>query len=337
MARDPDRLALKHKLLEVHYATRDVDAFGGLVQEMVDKGQDAVDADAWVRIRDMGRELAPNNPLYARDTDGESDWDGSSAVAATSDVVDPDTLSIADLELSELNAAYDEQSSSLSELDPPSEVSITLDMDSSSEFGMAPAAEAPQPATLDNLEPLDFEMPDAEKPHAGTEADDDVITDTLDLDSMMAEAEAAVDQGDSSLGLDSDFSAAELQAQLDELSDLSSLDSELADPQAQDAGTDSGALGLVAADTGAQDVGLDEPLSLDMAFDSEDTDTGVLEELNLDSESASGDDVGTKLDLARAYVEMGDQDGARSILEEVVVEGNELQRDDAEKMLAQLG
>ena len=337
MARDPDRLALKHKLLEVHYATRDVDAFGGLVQEMVDKGQDAVDADAWVRIRDMGRELAPNNPLYARDTDGESDWDGSSAVAATSDVVDPDTLSIADLELSELNAAYDEQSSSLSELDPPSEVSITLDMDSSSEFGMAPAAEAPQPATLDNLEPLDFEMPDAEKPHAGTEADDDVITDTLDLDSMMAEAEAAVDQGDSSLGLDSDFSAAELQAQLDELSDLSSLDSELADPQAQDAGTDSGALRLVAADTGAQDVGLDEPLSLDMAFDSEDTDTGVLEELNLDSESASGDDVGTKLDLARAYVEMGDQDGARSILEEVVVEGNELQRDDAEKMLAQLG
>ena len=33
-------------------------------------------------------------------------------------------------------------------------------------------------------------------------------------------------------------------------------------------------------------------------------------------------EVGTKLDLARAYMDMGDPDGARSILEEVLSEGN---------------
>ena len=36
-------------------------------------------------------------------------------------------------------------------------------------------------------------------------------------------------------------------------------------------------------------------------------------------------EVGTKLDLARAYVDMGDPAGARSILEEVLDEGDEVQ------------
>ena len=33
-------------------------------------------------------------------------------------------------------------------------------------------------------------------------------------------------------------------------------------------------------------------------------------------------EVGTKLDLARAYIDMGDPEGARSILEEVLDEGD---------------
>ena len=47
MERDPDRLALKHKLLEVHYATRDADAYVALATEMVNAGQDTADAEAW--------------------------------------------------------------------------------------------------------------------------------------------------------------------------------------------------------------------------------------------------------------------------------------------------
>jgi pilus assembly protein FimV len=45
------------------------------------------------------------------------------------------------------------------------------------------------------------------------------------------------------------------------------------------------------------------------------------------------DEVGTKLDLARAYIDMGDPDGARSILEEVIEEGDESQRQNAHTLL----
>ncbi|MDZ7644086.1 MAG: FimV/HubP family polar landmark protein [Woeseiaceae bacterium] len=44
-------------------------------------------------------------------------------------------------------------------------------------------------------------------------------------------------------------------------------------------------------------------------------------------------EVGTKLDLARAYVDMGDPGGARNILEEVLQEGDESQRQQAQKLL----
>jgi pilus assembly protein FimV len=47
-------------------------------------------------------------------------------------------------------------------------------------------------------------------------------------------------------------------------------------------------------------------------------------------------EVGTKLDLARAYVDMGDPDGARSILEEVLDEGDEGQRQQAQKLIESL-
>jgi pilus assembly protein FimV len=47
-------------------------------------------------------------------------------------------------------------------------------------------------------------------------------------------------------------------------------------------------------------------------------------------------EVATKLDLARAYQEMGDQAGAREILDEVMSEGDDSQRAMAEELLAQI-
>lgn len=47
-------------------------------------------------------------------------------------------------------------------------------------------------------------------------------------------------------------------------------------------------------------------------------------------------EVGTKLDLARAYVDMGDPSGARSILEEVLDEGDHGQRQQAQQLLDSL-
>ncbi len=51
---------------------------------------------------------------------------------------------------------------------------------------------------------------------------------------------------------------------------------------------------------------------------------------------AGTDEAATKLDLARAYVEMGDVDGARDILEEVALEGNDEQKAEAQDLLKNL-
>lgn len=48
------------------------------------------------------------------------------------------------------------------------------------------------------------------------------------------------------------------------------------------------------------------------------------------------DEVATKLDLAQAYIDMGDADGARDILSEVLTEGDETQRGEAKEMLGRL-
>ena len=48
-------------------------------------------------------------------------------------------------------------------------------------------------------------------------------------------------------------------------------------------------------------------------------------------------DASTKLDLARAYEEMGDREGAREILREVIHDGDEVQQSEAKAMLAKLG
>ena len=57
--------------------------------------------------------------------------------------------------------------------------------------------------------------------------------------------------------------------------------------------------------------------------------TSELQEL----EPVTMSEVGTKLDLARAYMDMGDPDGARSILEEVLQEGNVSQKQEAQRLV----
>ena len=48
------------------------------------------------------------------------------------------------------------------------------------------------------------------------------------------------------------------------------------------------------------------------------------------------DEAATKLDLARAYIDMGDAEGARGILEEVMAEGNPEQKKQAQDLVAQI-
>ncbi|MGE8063154.1 FimV/HubP family polar landmark protein [Pseudomonas sp. NPDC089547] len=82
-----------------------------------------------------------------------------------------------------------------------------------------------------------------------------------------------------------------------------------------------------------------ESPSLEPHFTSEDAaeqpEPEPLDDLDFDFFSGS-DEVATKLDLARAYIDMGDNQGARDILDEVVKDGDDGQRQEAEDMLSRL-
>ena len=75
------------------------------------------------------------------------------------------------------------------------------------------------------------------------------------------------------------------------------------------------------------------------AFDLPDTSTVEVPvaEVSDDEFFAGEDAIGTKLDLAKAYLDMGDPDGARSMLEEVLAEGAPAQQDEARKLIAEIG
>ncbi len=93
---------------------------------------------------------------------------------------------------------------------------------------------------------------------------------------------------------------------------------------------------------------LDEPLDLederfsslegDMASDSQVS--GPEGDLNVsqgkEDDSIIGDEVETKLELARAFMEIGDADGARGILQEVEEDGTPKQKETASELLSQL-
>jgi len=64
-----------------------------------------------------------------------------------------------------------------------------------------------------------------------------------------------------------------------------------------------------------------------------------LTDLNLDAPAGGeggAEAVGTKLELAKAYLEIGDKDGAREILQEVAKEGSSAQKEEAKKLIASL-
>ncbi|MGH8173582.1 MAG: FimV/HubP family polar landmark protein [Rhodanobacteraceae bacterium] len=59
--------------------------------------------------------------------------------------------------------------------------------------------------------------------------------------------------------------------------------------------------------------------------------------LTVDEDEFPGEDgVSTKLDLAKAYLDMGDPEGARSMLEEVLAEGNDAQKGEARRLMGEI-
>lgn len=335
MEREENRLELKHKLLEVYYATQNRDAYVTLAQDMLNAGQDIGDPDAWARAKEMGRELDAANPLFQ----AEGAATGKAAADATSvfeefvdtatepepvTTVEEDSLSLDDLDLSsladELGADEQEDSELLaSELDSgDTELTSALDeVEKSLE----------EDSLLDtSLESLELDLPDL---------DSEDLASALNLDESLGDSPSS---GESAKDIDAlrvedaELSVEELQAQLEELSDLSMLDTDLSQLKADLDSTEA-----AEPEPGPGGDALDQPLSLDEAFELDDLDDAQeIEEFAEVGGPVDEDAAGTKLDLARAYIEMGDLDGARGILDEVKQEGNAEQQQEAEKLLGDM-
>ncbi|HSX72158.1 MAG TPA: FimV/HubP family polar landmark protein, partial [Pseudomonas sp.] len=153
---------------------------------------------------------------------------------------------------------------------------------------------------------------DSETKPSETAAEDDFL---LSLDDEPVAPLASGVETDPDMPADFDLSLADetpatpaedsFAAQLDEVSaELDELSGDLADEP------------VVQPDTGSSTAGLD----MDDDFD-----------------FLSGtDETATKLDLARAYIDMGDSEGARDILDEVIAEGSEGQQQEARDLISKL-
>jgi len=123
--------------------------------------------------------------------------------------------------------------------------------------------------------------------------------------------------------------ASDLELQLEDLEslrdlDLSSLSDELSAVEQPSAGSK----------TSRSDDA--EKRSLDIPSVGKDSLTSDVLSSQWQTDSGMWDEVATKLDLARAYIEMEDPEAARVILEEVAQEGNQDQRAEAAEMMARL-
>jgi pilus assembly protein FimV len=163
---------------------------------------------------------------------------------------------------------------------------------------------------------LDLDAPS--KPAAV--AEDDFL---LSLDDEPTAAEASFDLPAEDAGGDFDLSAD---------FDLSLNDEVPAQPS-----SDSFAAQLdeVSAELDLLSDDLDQPADLDISPSTASASAALDNDDDFDFLSGT-DETATKLDLARAYIDMGDTEGARDILDEVITEGNEDQQQDARELIANL-
>ena len=78
---------------------------------------------------------------------------------------------------------------------------------------------------------------------------------------------------------------------------------------------------------------------IERSLDELEADGLLTPDLDEDAQFSFDDDAdtsATKLDLARAYIDMGDDDGAREILGEVISEGDSNQQGEANELLGKL-
>ncbi|QMV61345.1 FimV family protein [Pseudomonas berkeleyensis] len=343
---EPQRSDLRLKLMEVYAELGDREGFARQDNELREIG--GVNAEA--------EQLKSKYPAMAAFVGA-----GTVAAAAAADD-DLGEFSLDDLTLDEPNKdaplaadnmddafdlSLDDLESDLGrDASPAQDGATTLSLDDDLDFGLVDEPTA-SPATASD--DLDFDLAldddkvelsqpasdlsefsldlDEPAPAASDEADDFLLS--LD-DDIAATAQPVDELGDLGLDLPDETPAVDLDLPAD--FDLSLEDEAPVQPVAN---TDSFAAQLdeVTAELDQLSGDLGQPDAAPQSFDSLSSDLDGDDDFDFLSGT---DETATKLDLARAYIDMGDTEGARDILDEVIAEGSDAQQQEAREMIAKM-
>lgn len=320
---DPSRDDIRLKLLEVHLESQNKEGFKTQYQQIASLGND--------ELKGKAKELLTNvedaSEWIDLDSTGIGGIAGASTLAgigaagaAASDLMDDKTIvqGADELELDNfsLDTVEDESIDAIDQLDIGAldenagfEFDATLDLEDTASNAVDSASEDLD-KTLHNLALTDTDL-EVDLGSVDTAVDFDV-SDDLELSKMDSESE-----------LTGDTDGIDLDATLDRAAETLDKDSKNIEVD----GLDAGDLAAGATSAAALMALSEQGQSEDDLTDDEDEDLNFL---------TQSDQVATKLDLARAYIDMGDIDGAREILDEVVEEGESSQKEEAQALLDQL-
>jgi len=309
LAKDSSRQAVRVKLLEIYANRKDARAFESAANEL--RSATGGRGAEWEKAASLGLSIDPTNPLYGGkpQSAGQGFMDTAQVPAFGGPAVTEPALEALNIDF-DIGAAAG-GGAQVPDIDLDAGTAgggaqvpdINLDAGAPSSAGSAPAG-------------LDFDLGlGGDKPAGGT---------TIAPPAQPAAASAA----EPALSIDFDLPMGDKPAEAPAAAPLAA----------------------PAADLGAIDFDLGTPASGGEAK----TETAKAQSLDLASISldlgapgggngsgggpdARWQEVATKLDLAKAYEEMGDKDGARELLKEVVKEGDAAQQQQAQSMLQTLG
>ena len=280
LKRQPERQAIRLKLLEIYSGRKDTVAFGQMAREMHDMTGGL--NEEWSKVVQMGAALDPDNALYG---DGTADLAAPSPVA--SPAADVGGMAAAGAAAVAAGVAGMAAAAEPRHVEPEAPAVSSPSMDEGLAFDGGynkPAAEAEskpvQTFQSTRSGPLSA-MPGVELP-------------SLDLDAPLD-----LDEGPSTVtDLNIDTTITE------------SLD------MGHESGSEGDGLGAIGLDLSPSTIS--GPITMSGAA------------------SSQWQEMASKLDLASAYVEIGDKEGARELLEEVINGGDAAQQQRARELLADL-
>ncbi|HEY0065313.1 MAG TPA: FimV/HubP family polar landmark protein, partial [Telluria sp.] len=324
----PERYPVRLKLLEIYAARKDLRNFETQASDLysMTKGQ----GDEWAQAAALGQAIDPNNPLYA-----------SAANAGPSTVI-PAHEQAQSVNLGKPEAVVAAAAVAAAAAPAAAKPVEDLDFDLG---GLSFDAPAPAPAAASNAPDLDFAMPGVVTPAAAPAAKAD---DAMDMGFNM-DFDAPAIPGTKDDVPATDFSAEFANSGKNDLSGMGDLAAAFDIPQ-----TPVQAQAAPALDIGSMNFDLPpsatppaapsfDMSSIDLDLPPADTaetalpgfDNTVVMDIG-GEQSAAHTEMETKLDLAIAYQEIGDKEGARELLDEVIKGGSSEQVGKANAMRAKL-